>query len=224
MTRNLLSRPKPLGEEASQLLRRMIINGDILPGERLVEEKLAARLGISRTPLREALHRLEQAGILEKLVRGGYVVRPLTVQEVEEAVDVRAVLEGHAARRAAARADESILGRFRENMAQFEEANARREGREMVRLNSEFHALLHEAADSGLLSRLLADLGDVVERITRAMASSLVAGSWSMDEHRQLLKALEAGDPELAERLAREHVLRGGAWTLERMKEENLEL
>ncbi|MFP4316110.1 MAG: GntR family transcriptional regulator [Desulfovibrionales bacterium] len=224
MTRNLLSRPKPLGEEASQLLRRMIINGDILPGERLVEEKLAARLGISRTPLREALHRLEQAGILEKLVRGGYVVRPLTVQEVEEAVDVRAVLEGHAARRAAARADESILGRFRENMARFEEANARREGREMVRLNSEFHALLHEAADSGLLSRLLADLGDVVERITRAMASSLVAGSWSMDEHRQLLKALEAGDPELAERLAREHVLRGGAWTLERMKEENLEL
>jgi DNA-binding GntR family transcriptional regulator len=93
MKRQSITRSRPLGQEVTLMLRRMIVHGELKPNERLVEERLAAQLGISRTPLREALHRLEQKRLLSKRDRGGYVVRPLSYQEVEEAVDVRAFLD-----------------------------------------------------------------------------------------------------------------------------------
>jgi DNA-binding GntR family transcriptional regulator len=224
MKRQSITRSRPLGQEVTLMLRRMIVHGELKPNERLVEERLAAQLGISRTPLREALHRLEQKRLLSKRDRGGYVVRPLSYQEVEEAVDVRAVLESFAAERAARRRTPELLARLRDNADRFERAFAERDERELLRLNSAFHALVHEMADSMFLYRLLAELNEVVERITRALASSLAAGSWSMEEHRSLIRAIEEGDQESAAKLAREHVRQGGQWILERMRSEDLEL
>jgi DNA-binding GntR family transcriptional regulator len=224
MTRRSIARHRPLGEEVTQTLRRMIIHGELKPGDRLVEERLAGELGISRTPLREALHRLEQKRMLSKRAQGGYVVRPLSYQEVEEAVDVRAVLESFAAERAAKRRPTVLLERLKDNAERFEKAWEERNERDLLRLNSAFHALVHEMADSMFLYRLLAELTEVIERITRALASSLAAGSWSAADHRSLIRAIEQGDQETAARLAREHVRQGGKWILERMRSEDLEL
>jgi DNA-binding GntR family transcriptional regulator len=224
MNRNSIARHKPLGEEVTQRLRKMIIHGELKPGERLVEERLAGQLGISRTPLREALHRLEQQRMISKRAQGGYVVRPLTYQEVEEAVDVRAVLESFAAERAAKRRQPVLLERLKDNAERFEKAWLERNEPELQRLNSTFHALVHEMADSMFLYRLLAELNEVIERITRALASGLAAGSWSAEDHRSLIRAIEQGDQEGAARLAREHVRQGGQWILERMRSEELEL
>jgi DNA-binding GntR family transcriptional regulator len=224
MNRRSIARHPRLGEEVTHKLRTMIVHGQLRPGERLVEERLSSMLGISRTPLREALHRLEQKGMLSKRTRGGYVVRPLTYQEVEEAVDVRAVLEAFAAERAAKRRSPVLLERLKENADRFEKAFLERNERELLRLNSTFHALVHEMAESMFLFRLLAELNEVVERTTAALASSLAAGSWSVDDHRALIHAIDEGDPDTAARLAREHVRQGGSWILERMRSENLEL
>jgi DNA-binding GntR family transcriptional regulator len=224
MNRRSIARHRPLGEEVTQRLRKMIIHGEITPGERLVEERLAGQLGISRTPLREALHRLEQQRMISKRAQGGYVVRPLTYQEVEEAVDVRAVLESFAAERAAKRGSPALLEKLKDNAERFEKAWMDRNEQELQRLNGTFHSLVHEMADSMFLYRLLAELNEVIERITRALASSLAAGSWSAEDHHALIRAIEQGDQEVAARLAREHVRQGGQWILERMRSEELEL
>ena len=215
---------QPLGREVTQVLRRMIIRGELLPGERLVEEQLAGRIGLSRTPVREALHRLEQDGLLSKRARGGYLVRPLTVPEVEEAEGVRSVLEGYAAHLAAQKAGDKDLALLAQNLEAFEQALAQGQVERLLALNKEFHHLLHQAAGSRLLAGLLADLDNVVERISRALISNLDAGTWSRGEHRAIHQALVDHDAKRAERLAREHVVRGGRYIVSRMQEENLEL
>lgn len=215
---------RPLGQEVTWRLKRMIIRGECKPGVRLVEERLAEQIGISRTPVREALHRLEQEGLLTKRPRGGYLVRPLTLQEVEEAVGVRAVLEAYAAELAAQFRDQGTLVLLADNVNQFEQALADRDEGRLVALNTGFHTLLHQAAASKLLLRLLTEMGDVVERISRATISNMDAARWSADDHRDIWRAIKAGDADKAASLARSHVIHGGQWIISRMKNEQLEL
>lgn len=215
---------RSLGQEVTWRLKRMIIRGEMKPGERLVEEKLAEQVGISRTPVREALHRLEQEGLLTKRTRGGYLVRPLTLPEVKEAVGVRAVLEAYAAELAAQHRDQGTLVLLADNVSQFEQALADHDEGRLVALNTGFHALLHQAAASKLLVRLLTEMGDVVERISRAAISNLDAARWSADDHHYIWQAVKAGDSQRAASLAREHVIRGGQWIVSRMQSQQLEL
>jgi DNA-binding GntR family transcriptional regulator len=211
-------RRRPLGQEATILLRRLIMRGELTPGERLVEERLGEQLGLSRTPIREALHRLEQEGLLLKRPRGGYEVRPLTPEEVEEAVGVRGVLEGYAGELAARRAQPRVVKDLERNLEQFEDALARRDEVRLVELNTRYHELLYQAASSTLLHHMLSELQDDVERISRAIMTSVQAGQWSVNDHRAVLEAIKAGDAAKAGKLCREHVQRGGKWLLTRLK------
>ena len=213
-----------LGQQVTDLVRKLVVSGKLKIGQRLVEQRLAEGLGISRTPVREALHRLAQEELLSKRTRGGYVVRPLTPEEVEDAEGLRAVLEAYAAQRAAQRRDPEIIRDIENNLDAFDQALLERDERKLIELNSEFHHLLHQAARSKLLSRQLGDLETTVERISRALISNMSAGEWSCDEHRAILQAIKEGDPEQAAEIAREHVSRGGLWIVSRMREENLEL
>lgn len=217
-------RRRSLGEEVTQLIRRRILSGEVGHGQRLVEVGLAQELGISRTPVREALHRLAQESLLIKRPRGGYVVRPLTPQEVEEAVGVRAVLEGYAARLAAEAGDKAMIQRLIENVDGFQRALDARDESQLIALNTSFHHLLHEAAGHTLLSRLLGEVEDVVERISRALISNMGAGHWSTTEHRQLTEAIAEGRADDAARLAEEHVKRGGQWIVGQMLAQKLEV
>ncbi|ADK85411.1 transcriptional regulator, GntR family [Desulfarculus baarsii DSM 2075] len=211
-----------LGQQMTDLLRRMVIEGKLRVGQRLVEQRLAEGLGISRTPVREALHRLAQEELLCKRSRGGYEVRPLTPEEVEDAEGLRAVLEAYAAERAASRCGPELRAVLERNLDEFEQALADKDEERLVALNSQFHHLLHQAADSTLLSRQLGELEVTVERISRALISNMAAGSWSCDEHRAIYMAIREGSPALAAKLAREHVAHGGTWIVARMREENL--
>ena len=208
---------RSLGSEVTRVLRRMLIEGRFPPGERLVEEALAREMGASRTPLREALHRLEQEGLLARRPRGGYELKPLDPAEVEEAVESRSLLESYAASLAARRATEQVLAGLERNIAQFEAAHRRQDPAALAALNAEFHAMLARAAGSRLLIRLLEVLEGMVERISRESATGMEAGCWSLDEHRAILAALRARDPEAAARAAAGHVRRGGRHILERL-------
>ena len=208
---------RSLGSEVTRVLRRMLIEGRFPPGERLVEESLAKEMGASRTPLREALHRLEQEGLLARRPRGGYVLKPLDPAEVEEAVESRSLLESYAASLAARRATEQVLAGLERNIAQFEAAHRRQDPAALAALNAEFHAMLARAAGSRLLIRLLEVLEGMVERISRESATGMEAGCWSLDEHRAILAALRAAEAEAAARAAAGHVRRGGRHILERL-------
>ncbi len=199
---------RPLGQEVHAILRRMIQRGELAPGERLVEERLAGQLGLSRTPVREALLRLAQEGLLTRHSRGGYEVRPLTREEVEEAIGVRAVLESYAAELAARRVGPEGLAEIGENLADFQKALDARDEEWLLQLNSDFHDLVYRAAASKLLYRLLSELQDEVERISRVLMSNMPAGEWSIKDHQELLDALGAHDPARAAELSRRHVLR----------------
>jgi DNA-binding GntR family transcriptional regulator len=209
-----------LGQEAFSLLRRMITEGELVIGERLVEERLAERLGLSRTPVREALHRLEQEGLLLKRPRGGYEVSPLTPEEVADALGVRGVLEAYAAELAAKRVTAKQLKDMERNLAQFEEALAKMDEKRLVELNVRFHELLYQAAASKLLYRILSELQDEVERISHLIMSNMAAGAWSAGDHRALVEALAAGDVKAARKAALAHVQRGADWLVSRLKDQ----
>ena len=93
-----LAERKSLGQHVFENIKQAIIQGDIPSGQRLVENRLAAKLGISRTPIREAIHKLEREGYLRKRSRGGFVVLGLDSNDIEETFGIRSVLEGYAAR------------------------------------------------------------------------------------------------------------------------------
>ena len=217
-------RRRSLGQEVTLHLRGQIVSGELKPGHRLVEEGLARELGISRTPVREALHRLEQEGVLTKRPRGGYEVRPLTPEEVADTLGVRSVLEGYAADLASRQAPPGALEKLEDNVNGFEQAVAAEDEPRILELNSQFHVLLYEAAGSPLLLRMLGELQEIVERISRAIISNVEAGLWSCQDHREILEAIVAGQGARAAKLARKHVEHGAQWIVSRMIDQELEL
>jgi DNA-binding GntR family transcriptional regulator len=141
---------RSLGQEVTIVLRQMVQRGELAPGERLVEERLAEQLGLSRTPVREALHRLEQEGLLLKRPRGGYEVRNLTIEEVEEVAGVRAVLAAYAAERAAGRISPEELILLEQNIKDFGQAIEANDEDTLLDLNSDFHSRILQASASPL--------------------------------------------------------------------------
>ncbi len=214
---------RPLGEQVFGLVRRMISEGELKPGERLVEEHLAHRIGTSRTPIREALHRLVQEGLVERRKRGGYVVRPISAQEVEEVTGVRAVLESYAVELGSKRLGETALAELERNVAEFEKALAAGNQKRLVELNTQFHTMVYHLAGSKLLVRLISDLAETLHRFRIALLSDPKAAARSLEDHREMLAALKGGDQEQAVRVCRAHILAGGAWILEQLKEQDIE-
>lgn len=214
---------RPLGEQVFGLVRRMISEGELKPGERLVEEHLASRIGTSRTPIREALHRLVQEGLVERRKRGGYVVRPISAQEVEEVTGVRAALEAYAVELGSRRISETTLAELERNVADFEKALAKGNQKRLVELNTQFHNMVYHLAGSKLLVRLINDLAENLHRFRVALLSDPKAAKRSLEDHREMLAALKRGDKEQAVRVCRAHILAGGAWILDQLKEQDIE-
>lgn len=205
--------------EVLERLRALILTGAYGPEERLIEEQLAERLGVSRTPVREALAMLEVEGLVEIAPNRGATVCSFSTEDVRDVYDLRAVLEGHAARRAAGRIEATELVRLWELAGEMEGLAGRfedhdEEVRVLVALNQEFHCTIVAASRNRRLGHL----------ITRTVEIPLMfkAFYWytpherviSNHYHRQLLDALEKGDADRAEIIMREHVYEGRDFVL----------
>ena len=223
----MASQPKierrPLGEQVFGLVRRMISEGELKPGERLVEEHLAKRIGTSRTPIREALHRLVQDGLVERREQGGYIVRPISAQEVEEVTGVRAALESYAVELGARRISQGTMAELERNIADFEKALSSEDQKRLVELNTEFHVMLYRLAGSNLLMRLISDLAEPLHRFRVSLLSDPKAAARSLEDHREMLEAIKGGDHEKAVQVCRSHILAGGTWILEQLKQQSIE-
>ena len=137
---------------------------------------------------------------------------------------MRSALEGYAAELASYQAPEGTVDKLEANVEEFEKALDQGDEERLVEFNSQFHLLLYEAAGSTLLLRMLGELQEVVERISRAIISNMDAGKWSTKDHRAIIAAIKAGEGEKAYRLARDHVAHGSQWILSRMIDQKLEL
>jgi GntR family transcriptional regulator of vanillate catabolism len=197
-------------------LRELILGGEFATGSRLSELPLVERLGVSRTPLRHAMATLAHEGLLDVLPRGGYAVRAFTRSDIEDAVELRGVLEGTAARLAAERGatDEQIAAMRACNLEMepvVHEADYASFER-YVGLNERFHAVLLDAAQSTVLVRTL---GNIVA-LPFASASAFVLAEAELPEsrailvvansqHLALVEAIERRQGARAESIAREH-------------------
>jgi len=192
--------------EAAYLhLREAILGGTLLPGTRISEPGLAESLGISRTPVREALQRLSQEGLVELSPNKGARVRVITPREVREVYEVRALLEAEGARLAAQRASEAELEALAQRLEALDRIPAEQYP-EQMRVDFEFHSLLMEASHNRTLARVYQDLRSGLA-LVRAHQQTLSQHPKTREQHRQILQALQVREAERAARAAKAHVL-----------------
>lgn len=213
-------------------LREMILRGDIKPGERMPEAELATRLGVSRTPVRQALPALAQEGLLVPAGKRGYSVRAFTAQHSIEALRLRAVLEGFAARQVADRgASPALLAALKACLAEGDAIFANRPLQEddelrYAEMNARFHGLIMQAAQMPLLESLTERCNVVPFTAPLSIAFSSTSKERMFDflfyahrQHHSIVQAIEARQGDRAEFLFREH-----AYTQEQSQTLNPEL
>ncbi|QFG23488.1 GntR family transcriptional regulator [Actinomadura sp. WMMB 499] len=206
---------------AYDAVRRMILSGDAAAGSRLGESELAETLGLSRTPVREALQRLGSDGLVEVLPHRGARVVEWTRDDLAEIFELRSLLEPYAAARAARIGrDATVLAELTALCDAMEGAADARDLGELARLNSRFHAALIDASRNTRLPGML----------TSVMHAPLIVGTFrrydraeldrSMNHHREIVAAVAAGDPDWAESAMRAHI-RAAAANLSRKDDDD---
>ncbi|HYT84482.1 MAG TPA: GntR family transcriptional regulator [Gemmatimonadales bacterium] len=199
---------RPMADELYDHLREAIVRGELAPNERVIEEAVAARARVSRTPVREALHRLEVDGLVRTSPRGTTVVE-FSAEELAETCAVRDHLEGLAARLAAAQRTDLDLVMLDELTAEYEAAIA--DVGRIIDLNHEFHDIVWEAARNRFLTRQLSLVRALIERRDATTLSTEDRQREALVEHRAIVAALRACDADAAEAAALEHFHRASA-------------
>jgi len=212
-----LQRPNLVREAAYDELKKLIVSGRLQPGQRLSEPALAGALGVSRTPVREALQRLAQEGLVEMKPGKGARVRVLSPHEVAEVYEVRALIEGEAARRAAERCGEEGVAHLEEALAELESADPA-DYAAQIAADARFHSLLVAASQNGVLERVFHDL-DAALALTRQFSRDLNQTPETRQQHHAITDAIRRRDPEAARAAAVLHVLAFKDTVLRRIKE-----
>lgn len=205
-TRCRAAMPKTVAEQIAGQLRAEILAGLIPPGTRLLQDVEAARMDVSRTPLREAFRLLESERLVQIIPNRGAIVTRLTPEEVVEIYSIRAQLESFAAARATRLATPDEIERLGDLLEQLE--RARREGhtRRLLELNKSFHFLVYGASRMPRLVDIISSLWGPIEAMRAAYASEPLTARHAADEHARLFEAIRAGDEEMAAAVTRRHV------------------
>ena len=194
-------------EKTYDYLKSNILSGRFAPGERLAEEHLAEELGVSRTPVREALHKLEQEGLIEPLESRGFRVPHDSPEEIEDLFDIRTVLEGYTLKIICERITDEQIEKLEEMIDKAEDALRRKRIDEVFQWNTQFHDTLHSlVADKRRFHSLIVNMRKYVLRYRKDTLQNLGAGKRAINGHRQILLALKLKDPELCERVMRIHI------------------
>jgi len=201
-----LEAPIPSSERVYQALKHRILAGMVEPGTRLVELQLATEFAVSRTPVREALKRLTAEGLIRVDPVRGIVVSDVDARELEEIFVIREVLDGLAARLAAGRVSSTDLTKLNLLMDMMRDAVKAGHWEGMVQANIKFHDVLHQAAGNERLRHLTRNLLDFVRRFSTEAFASQERAAAVLAEHEEIIRAMEAHDPDLAEKVARRHV------------------
>ncbi len=200
------ARPQ-LSDDVARLIRRRIFDGAYVAGSYVRLDQLAAELGISVTPVREALFALRAEGLIAQQPHRGFVVLPVTGRDVADVANVQAHVGGELAARAAVNVTDDQLRELKQIQAELEDAYAGDDNERTVRLNHQFHRAINVAADSPKLAQLMS-------QITRYAPESVFPAieGWpqqSIKDHRRILSALKKHDEQLARTAMSEHLAAG---------------
>lgn len=188
------------------LLRRDILQGTSEPGQRLRENELSERYRVSRTPIREALNRLEHEGLVVGSPGRGLIVAEVDEHEILEGYVIRGALEGVAARLAAQRATDVDLAKLDLLLDAITKAAADDDEKALLRLSGEIHFHIWRVAGNRRLLKLMQDIEDGMGRFQRLTLFTPGRMQHAIDEHHAMVEAIRAGDGDRAEQLAREHM------------------
>ncbi len=196
-----------MAASAYDRLLTSIALGDYAPGAALNEKKLAAQLGVSRTPVREALLRLRLEGLVRVIPRGGIFVAETSVRQIREITEVRLVLEECSGRLAVARCSPQALADFRVWLDACSEEWSGLSGRERMQRDLAFHEFLDRAAGNETLAQQLTVLRNQAVLFWGQSAAGLYALEPIIDEYRETVDAIEVRDAERCVRALQQHVL-----------------
>jgi DNA-binding GntR family transcriptional regulator len=201
-------------------LRHAILEGVLGPGERLRAEALAERFGTSRTPIREALGSLELEGLIERQPRRGAVVRPFDTRDLLDLYEVRALMEPFAAARAATRLDRSAVDRLEElcDLAESRAGDDETAADDQIAWNEELHRTIVEGADSPRLNAAMRGVAGIPRAFRTVFWASESQRTKSLLYHREIVRAIEARRPEMAEAVMRVHILNAREFLAEVMR------
>lgn len=197
---------KPLREVVSETLRDAIVSGTLKPGERLMEIQLAEELGVSRTPVREAIRKLELEGFVIMIPRRGTYVADLSIKDINEVFEIRTALDVLAAGLAAERITDDELELMERILVQIGEYVDKNELEPIVELDSQFHDILYRACRN---DRLVGIINNLREQFTRFRTISMAFPGRitnTLEEHSRLVEAIASREVDLAQQLAREHM------------------
>jgi len=204
--------PKSISDQIYDLLKKKILNSEIQPGERLMQEEVAEAFKASRTPIRQAFHLLEKDGLVERLPQGGFRVTRLDVETISDLFAIRTALETYGVKLACERIQPEAIKNLRDikeqadRLLESESIPRETKTRQVFELNSLFHEAIYRSTKSGYLQELISNLRNTVLRL-RALGLRK-DGSWrqAWDEHSRLIDCLEHRDKKAAGKLMRRHL------------------
>ncbi len=215
---------KPLRELVLEAIREAIKDGKLQPRERLMEIQLAEELGVSRTPVREALRKLELEGFIVMVPRKGAYVADLSYKDIADVFEIRAALEGLAAGLAAERITEEELEEMGRLLVEKGEAVSANDVERCVEVDTRFHEALYKASRNDRLVTILSNLREQIQRFRLTSLSYPGRMRESLDEHRTIIESLEARDISAVRQLAQEHIENAENVLLDVLKKEGSEL
>ena len=206
LTKLNLDEYKPLRDVVFENLREAILEGNLKPGQRLMEVQLAEQLGVSRTPIREAIRKLELEGLVVMLPRKGAYVADVSLKDIIDVLEIRASLEGLAASLAAERISEEDINKLEQIMQDFNQGKDDFDVETLLRKDVEFHECIFKATNNVRLHQLINSLWEQVYRFRVTYISDYESTKNIINEHQLILNAIKEGNRDLAKKYAQEHI------------------
>lgn len=214
---------KPLRDVVFENLREAIVEGTLTPGKRLMEIQLAEQLGVSRTPVREAIRKLELEGLVVMIPRKGAYVSNISLKDVVEVLEIRASLEGLAAYLAAERISDEGIAKLEKIAQEFDQYKEEDNLEELLKKDTEFHECIFKATGNNKLHQMINMLWEQVYRFRFMYISDQQSTININQEHQMILEAIKSRNSELAKKYAKEHIEKAEEFMIERaMKSKDL--
>ncbi len=195
-----------LGSRVFHKIREGILSGKYAANEELKEKNIGDELGVSRTPVREALRQLELEGLVSIIPNKGAYVVGLSKKDIRDIYEMRSLLEGLCAKWAAVNVTEEQLNELEENIFLSEFHAGKQNWEQMVELDNRFHEILYLASGSKELKHILTDYHQYVQRVRKITLAEAKRVQESTEEHKVIVEALKKHDPEKAEEAATIHI------------------
>lgn len=211
----------PLRDVVFNTLRQAIITGEFAPGERLMEIALANRLGVSRTPVREAIRKLELEGLVVMIPRKGAEVAKITEKDMRDVLEVRSSLEELAAELAAERMNDEVKEKLEKALKEFEEAIESDDNAAIADSDVDFHDVIFEATGNARLIQIINNLREQMYRYRLEYVKDTEYHTVLLNEHRELAKAMVEGRKEDARKIMKRHIDNQEMTVIRNIKEEN---